>query len=60
MARYCDNDNCDGRSHTTACATTDSGLDMADETAMEDGYARPRRIATVTTLPQPHQEGAAA
>lgn len=62
MARYCDNDNCEGRFHTAACATSDTGLDMADETAMEDGYARPtaRRNATVTPLPQPRQGGAAA
>lgn len=61
MARYCDNDNCEGRLHTTACATDSTDLDMADETAMEDGdYRRPRRLATVTPLPQSRQGGAAA
>jgi len=61
MARYCDNDNCDGYAHTAACATADTALDMADETAIEDGRYRPsRRIATVTTLPVPRQGGAAA
>ena len=59
MARYCDNDQCEGRAHTAACATDSNGLDMADDTAMEDGHPR-RRPAPVTTLPAPRQEGAAA
>lgn len=58
MARYCDNDNCEGRLHTTACATDTTDWDMADETAMEDGYAR-RRTAPVLALPQQRNRRAA-